>query len=561
MLVPTQSFKMEMQDRLQRREWSKDAVLSALKGERIPDALGFLQLRLAVFRGIRHHPGFAEELYGVLPEFSRALNARKIMSNHVPDSMSSEDTPYCIWYPDISSEDTYRLLVHRYPHTKYHVARACAVAGYTKLYQELDVLPDVHVAEEARHNGHTAIFDLIMSAPKRYSIMNDYSRVIHQGDPQTANLNCDTALRSSLDVKRRYREPENPSYGLFDFDDEVEDVYPSELVDYFETLANGGSWEKGIYFNLTEDWGIDDIPPEYYLPKDPIESHAGPLLYSPLPVDLPEINKDVLILMAAYNGDIDRYSRLRRPHMIKVEEKCVLHGLYHHPLFAKWWDTFNEGFKAHINARYIMSNDLTHISDKTPEEEIPLIIWSPTLAVPTTYRRLAKIRPDMMPQIARSCILAGYTSLFEQFISKSKIEPTQLLLAQAKASTDPFFYEQVKKLAIERGLEWKEDDLPRVSDLEGLKSSSGSDPHAFKTFNADCITPVWNDIGTYVYFGDQVDVTSMELSLLLNPDNMTTEDSEWYYQYMHYDSEFAEEEGNGEQNVTDIKEEEKSRLQ
>ena len=60
----------------------------------------------------------------------------------------------------------------------YLVGRACAVAGYTQLYQELDILPDVHIAEEARKCGNLAIYENIVSQMVRYSIMNHYTLLV-----------------------------------------------------------------------------------------------------------------------------------------------------------------------------------------------------------------------------------------------------------------------------------------------------------------------------------------------------------------------------------------------
>lgn len=57
-----------------------------------------------------------------------------------------------------------------YPDMIYHAARSCAVAGYFDLYLELQVLPEVHVAVEARdaslarkNKGSEAIYEQIMS--------------------------------------------------------------------------------------------------------------------------------------------------------------------------------------------------------------------------------------------------------------------------------------------------------------------------------------------------------------------------------------------------------------
>jgi hypothetical protein len=69
------------------------------------------------------------------------------MSNVVPDTDSLEHVPYYIWHPDFAKAETYRELAQRYPNTRYNVGRACAAAGYTDSYRELDHLPDVSIAE------------------------------------------------------------------------------------------------------------------------------------------------------------------------------------------------------------------------------------------------------------------------------------------------------------------------------------------------------------------------------------------------------------------------------
>jgi hypothetical protein len=60
------------------------------------------------------------------------------------------------------------------------------------------------------------------------------------------------------------------------------------------------------------------------------------LLSSPLPFDLPAVNKDLLILMAAYYGNIDRYTILCRPEEIHHEIICCVRGIYHNTMFAVW---------------------------------------------------------------------------------------------------------------------------------------------------------------------------------------------------------------------------------
>jgi hypothetical protein len=61
------------------------------------------------------------------------------------------------------------------------------------------------------------------------------------------------------------------------------------------------------------------------------------LLSSPLPLDLPAINEDLLILMATYYDDINRYARLRRSEYIHHEINCCVRSIYHNTMSAVWW--------------------------------------------------------------------------------------------------------------------------------------------------------------------------------------------------------------------------------
>lgn len=197
----------ELHARLSNKRYDPDACRDAIRGVSVPKGLGHRLHQLCIVRGIRYHDGFAEELYGVLPLFTRALNARKIMSNVVPDGLDdAQHVPYCIWHPQLASEKTYHEIAERHPHMRYSVGRACAVAGYAALLDSLNLLPEVHIAEEAREAGQSGIYDSIMNQPARYNVMNDYD--LSTKDDKTvkelAHLNGDTAVSWMLDVKQEY---------------------------------------------------------------------------------------------------------------------------------------------------------------------------------------------------------------------------------------------------------------------------------------------------------------------------------------------------------------------
>ena len=129
------------------------------------------------------------------------------MSNRLPDMTEEQQIPYCIWHPDLATEKTYRRLVIRYPHMRYHVGRACAVAGHFGLYMELDLLPDLSIAEEARDNrqntGSRQILEGILAQPCRWIVMNDYNRCIDTRNALFAVHEFKGIVYSNLNCRRK----------------------------------------------------------------------------------------------------------------------------------------------------------------------------------------------------------------------------------------------------------------------------------------------------------------------------------------------------------------------
>ncbi|KPM45271.1 hypothetical protein AK830_g1307 [Neonectria ditissima] len=369
---------------------------AAISGESVPGDLSSELTMRCTIRGIRHQDGFGVELMErqQLPlSIKRALNARAIMSNSIPTGMdTSEQTPYCFWYPDVPSEDTLRqLLRHNSGKSMaYQVGRACAAGGYASLYKQLDLLPDVSIAEEARDSGASGskeIYDSIVQQPCRYAVMDDYNRIVRDTPIPMAFLNGNTCTRSTLSRKK---------------------------VIYNDYITSKHSLEPVL--DITEDWNldVDGVP----VSLQPIDQEIFSL-YTPLPLDLPNVDKDVLILMAAWSGNIDRYARLRRERMVLGERECVIRGIYHHTFFAKWCHlNLDSTFYKHVHARFVMNNDLSWVTDLTPDDQLPVIIWHPNLAQVTTYLELHRRKPGMEEQVAVALAKGGWFGHF------SKLNPT-----------------------------------------------------------------------------------------------------------------------------------------
>lgn len=413
-------------------------------------------MQRCVVAGIRRHVGFAEskaveELCisraDEYPQFARARNARLIMSGKIPqvDKYKPEHYPYCIWFPDIAAEQTYAELAKEYPDMRYQVGRACAVAGYTELYKSLELLPDVCIAEEAQANTTSGgdIFKLIMASPTKYTVMNDYENTVDLQSPPVAFLNDDTAVRPGLDLRET---PKRPSLGKL-----------SDL--------KTGKW-SAVHWDITEDGCLTDQDRHCLIEYPPLQPEYAHLLYSPLPLDLPPINKDVLILMAAYEGNIDRYVRLRRPHLIDGEAFCVVRGIHHSAAFARFWsgelasglakrcskgyypDLYEIGnIECAINARYIMSNDIARIATAR-KTSLPYMIWYPHRPRWQTLREIARLQPTMKQAVAHACIVCDYRSLWDEL----RPESYPVLYREAKQSPEPHYAADLEARAKHLGI-------------------------------------------------------------------------------------------------------------
>lgn len=459
--------------------------LAALRGEKLPDAETLERgwENHAVIHGIRHSLSFAQspEVIAVCqqPEhaaFARARHARLIMSNIVPDIPDdATQFPYCIWHPDVASEETYREVASRYPRLKYNVARACAVAGYAGLYKELDVLPEVAVAEEAQASKHgNEIFTHIMAQPMRYAIMNDYENSFYEPPRPGSCLNADTAIVPTL----RFRS-ENPN--------DVPEAWPS----YWD-IEEDQRIDEEQYGQFGEDaWGI-------------VTARELELLGKPLPPDLPTVNKDVLILMAAYEGNMDRYARLARPTTLRGEPGCIARGIYHNTCFAKWCGS-QQYFPAAVNARSTMVNELSYLKPDIEEEDLPYMIWYPLRPEMNTLWEIVRREPRMWVAVTHACIVINYVQLFDLLLPR--ITPTRALLWEAEYSHNPHFKQALKPL---------EEQGKLVKGKSGRSYEDNKEPTEILVSGWLYIDSMWEKHQPKLYAGYRANAASLELSLMVS---------------------------------------------
>jgi hypothetical protein len=450
------------------------------------------------------------------------MNARAIMSNQIPSMPEARDRPYCIWHPQVASQATYRKLWQQYPEMAYQVARACAVANYVELYLEMNLLPDVSIAEEARASGSTEIFEAIMRSPIKYRIMNDYTREVTLRNCEPGFLNDDTALVSTLDIKQGITKPygfeQDPIAEAPESWEEAEAL--GAVFDEDGLIRHSGFDER--MFNITEDMNVGEVNSE-----EPQLNYLPELLSQPLPADLPRGNKDVLILMAAYYGNIERYARLRRARVIDKERGCLVRGIYHNSMFALWCATQiiqDEVASTHvrkaIHARMIMNNDLSRAIDihtmqpsKDLEYNMPYLIWFPGRATSSTYKTLARAVPKMRPAVLHAAVYTRDKNLFDWLLDDLGTATT--LPALQEASVQKWDLEGGHSSYFERRLKARSEELE--IDLSGFVESwkmytakqGQSSDYLAKDLTPDGVHSDMEDWG--FYNGYIVDASQVEL--------------------------------------------------
>jgi hypothetical protein len=90
-----------------------------------------------------------------------------------------------------------------------------------------------------------------------------------------------------------------------------------------------------------------------------------------------------------------------------------------------------------------MNNVLSTISKETGTGNIPYVIWHPTIARASTYRELARRKPEMKPQVLRASIVGNYQDLFNELLND--VTPDKALIQEASESSNLYY-----KAALER---------------------------------------------------------------------------------------------------------------
>lgn len=164
----------------------------------------------------------------------------------------------------------------------------------------------------------------------------------------------------------------------------------------------------------------------------------------------------------------------------------MIRGIYHDTLFAKWWavqgDAAHErlagkgnNLREHIHARFVMNNDLSWLSDATPDRELPCCIWFPNTANITTYKELVRRRPSMKMACVKRCMVSNDSNAFGRFgdvMPDPDLWLFAYLVERRQDEDDRAYYKVLEQKATEMGINL----FPYVSEEEEARRDEESWP-------------------------------------------------------------------------------------
>lgn len=173
-----------------------------------------------------------------------AVSAKLIMNN---DSSYVRNDVYCIWFPELPSEETCQYLYEYHPQLKYQIARVCVLAKYNKLYKTIDVLTDgslLRLCKEINPELYQ-----YMNNNELYFVFDDTHGILNE--PELLNKEIDffnTEVIDNEDFCELYSDKE--SIHSNDYDEITEDLKVSDVVSdfmYYDPLMTNCITFKYVY--------------------------------------------------------------------------------------------------------------------------------------------------------------------------------------------------------------------------------------------------------------------------------------------------------------------------
>jgi hypothetical protein len=302
---------------------------------------------------------------------------------------------------------------------KYIVGRICAINGYTELYKSLNILPEVHILEEAILAGHQDIVDVIEACKELW-----YAPFIHGHDclPIRRATECDI---------------HNAKYSTVKY---MSNPYLDNSDVYIDSL-------------LIQPSDITEIPAlntniRYYKSKRRIDVKLGvieklinnPNIFKEYIIS-PKYGDALSIKHAALTANIDVYSRVKGDVLIQDECYCLSHGIYKSMEFALWCKNNTDYERITISEKFIMNDNLTYVHDNI------YCIWYPELPSEKTCIELSSKYKYL---VGRVCAIAGYYNLYKEL----EILPEIHILEEAKLANSTAIVDLIKDEASRIGL-WR----------------------------------------------------------------------------------------------------------
>jgi hypothetical protein len=96
-----------------------------------------------------------------------------------------------------------------------------------------------------------------------------------------------------------------------------------------------------------------------------------------------------------------------------------------------------------------MDDDLPWVTESLPDDHLPELIWYPHQASKDTYGELAHLKPELIPFIARACIVAEYQDVFDELDP----HPDNGLRGEASISPNPHYHDFIMQKAERMGID------------------------------------------------------------------------------------------------------------
>lgn len=199
--------------------------------------------------------------------------------------------------------------------------------------------------------------------------------------------------------------------------------------------------------------------------------------------------------------------------MLFKETACVVRGIYHNTMFAKWWSlqihkpdgVRGRAIERAITARFIMNNDISRVTSTTDERDLPYLMWYPDALSANVLVELARVKPHIAGQAAHACIALDYEAAYRQIAAK----PDSHQLQEAYLSRNSFYHADLTKRARELGVDAGASPSFLSMDFQLFSNSDLREPRTEKPHITRGLDSIIVNVGG-IYNGEQAILSRVE---------------------------------------------------